>query len=334
MKKYLPLLLSLNALAQVSDNETILDVKKRFKPIERFSEARHINTPIYEYPYRPVTLPTIRISKVVQKALKRNAPIQNIKTFKLVTNDERVLVNVHELSDEKGFFYIVEKNGDVIRRVQMQFLEPVDVVTTMYEPPKEYVEIEKPRNVSPDDPAAGLISQFALRIGQTRSNWTADLLNDTRAANGVSTTLATNLLLDWREEFRLGATLQYETSTHNYEGGAAQYKNPSFGLMIQSPPSYWGGGPWRVGAQFRTGPFATLELPNVNGRPSEVKLRTTTIQFDWQYFNKNRWGEWSIGLAFQRDYPKIRRQTNAAFLESDARTNDQVGLFVTQGFVW
>lgn len=321
-------------MAQVSDTDTILKVKERFRPIERFSEARHINTPIYEYPHRPVTLPTIRISKVVQKALKKNAPIQNINTFKLETNEERVLVNVHELADEKGFFYLVEKNGDVIRRVQMYYLEPVDVVTTMYEPPKEYIEIDKPKNISPDDPEAGLISQFALRMGQTSSKWTADLLNDAKAANSISTTLSTNLMLNWREEFRLGATLQYETSTHSYEGGTAQYKNPSFGFMIQSPPSYWGGGPWRVGAQFRTGPFATLQLPNLNGRPSDVKLRTTTIQLDWQYYNKNRWGEWSLGIAAQRDYPKIRRQTNAAFLESDARTNDQIGLFVTQGFVW
>lgn len=334
--KYLGLILlaPLTVLAQSKDSDTINEIGTRFKDPERFSEARHVNTAVYQYPHRPVKLAFIKVSPVVQKALKKNAPLQHLDTLTIINTDERMLVNAHELADEHGFFYLVNKNGTITRRVHQMFVEPIEVVTEMYEPPANYVAITTPKNVSPNDPDFGWIPQLGLRFGQTNAKWTADLLNDAEASSAVSTTLSANALLDWRESFRLGATFQYESSSHRFAGGSAQYKNPSFGLLIQSPPSYWGGGPWRVGAQLRMGPFATLQVPDQGGRPSNIKLRTTTLQLDWQYLSSNSWGEWSLGVAVQRDYPKIRRQENASFLESDARTNDQAGLFFTQGFAW
>ena len=334
MKRWAWLLFPTLALAQSTESETIKTIETRFKDPERFTEARHINTAVYEYPYRPVALSAIKITPIVQRALKPKSPIQNIKTFKLSENPKRLIVNLHERADEHGFFYLVDKNGEVTRRVQMQFVEAIDDVTVMYEPPKTYVEVVRQKDVPADDKETGYLSQFSLRVGQTSANWTADLLNDTRATTTFSTTLGANLLLDWQESFRMGATLQYESSNHRLQSSSAQYRNPSFGLIIQSPPSYWGGGPWRVGAQVRTGPFANLQIQDSNGRPTNIKIRTTTFQLDWQYIGSNGWGEWSMGLAYQRDYPKLRRQETIVRLNSQASTNDQIGLFVTQGFAW
>lgn len=331
MKRLLIILAPSLAWAQ---STTLQEVEKRFPPIERFSEARHVNTAIYEYPNRPVSLSYIQTSPIVQKALHPDAPIQRLEDFKYTSNNQRILVNVHERPDEKGFFYIVEKDGAIRRRVHLQFAEPIDQVTAMYEPPANYVEVTKPKNLNPDDPKTGYLSQLFLRLGQTNSQWTADLLEDNTAAQSIATTVGTNLMFAWSESFRLGATAQYEASSHRFAGGTASYKNPSLGLVIQTPPSYWGGGPWRFGAQLRTGPFGVLQLPDNNGRPSTVKIRTTTLQLDWQYESTNSWGEWSVGVAFQRDYPKLRRQENAARLDSSAGTNDQIGLFISQGFMW
>lgn len=334
MKHWWILLVPSLALAQAKQSDTLSDIEIKFKEPERFSEARHVNTAVYEYPYRPVSLAYIKISPVVQRALHENARIQDIRTLKLTTNSRRVLINVHERSDEKGFFYIVDADGGVTRRVQMNFVEPIDPITEMYEPPKNYVEVVRQKDDPADNRRTGLISQFSLRFAQTDANWTADLLNDTKATNAVSTTIGTNLLLNWEESFRLGGTFQYESSSHRLQSGTAQYKNPSIGLLIQSPPSEWGGGPWRVGAQVRTGPLATIQVADANGRPVNLKVRITTFQLDWQYIGKNDWGEWSLGVAFQRDYPKLRRQEVLAQLDSQSRVNDQVGIFVTQGFAW
>ena len=294
-----------------------------------------MNTAVYEYPYRPVSLSFIKLSNVVQRALKPNAVIQDINSNKLFTNVRRdAIINVHERMDEKGFFYIVDADGKVTRRVHTNFLEPFDDVSLMYEPPKNYVEVTRPKDSARDDKEFGLMSQLSLRVGQTSANWTADLLNDTRATNAFATTVGTNLLLNWSESFRIGGTFQFETATHRLATSTAQYQNPSFGLLIQSPPSTWGGGPWRVGAQVRTGPFATLRVQDSGGRPTNIKLRTTSFQLDWQYIGMNGWGEWSLGLAVQRDYPKVRRQEALYTLNSESVANDQVGLFFTQGWSW
>lgn len=315
------------------DLDITRDIENRFQEAPTYTEPRHVNTAVYEYPHRPVSLKRIKITPIVQKALRRKALVQIIKSGDVQISEKPILINVHELADEHGFFYIVEKDGRVYRRVHDAYVVDIQQVTEMVAPPKAYSEAEH-KEVAPEfDRKLGIVPELGLRFGQANNKWTADLLNRPKSANSYTTNFIGNLMLDWEEKFRLGATFQYETATVSVPGGTANYKNPSFGLVFQSPKSDWGGGPWRVGAQVRTGPFATLTIPNGN-RDDEVKLRTTVIQFDWMYVGNNRWGDWNLGIAVQRDYPKIRNQRTASYLESDARTNDQVGVFFIQGLKW
>jgi len=54
----------------------------------------------------------------------------------------------------------------------------------------------------------------------------------------------------------------------------------------------------------------------------------------WEGVFNNRFGEWSWGVAWQRDWPKLRSQDETVSKTPSESTNDLIGLHFTQGFVW
>ncbi len=306
-------------------------IEQKFAKPPRFGFP--VQTPAMRHPppRPPVPLEDILASPVVQKALRPGALVQVIASGDTTAIEHDAIVNVHALADEHEFFYLVDPDGRHTRRVEAEFVVDIAADIAMYEPPREYTPITSLRNISPHDRPYLRVVEVSLAAGQTNAGWTADLLEADQARSTMFTRPGVSLMGDWPEHLRLGATFQYEASSHRTSQGSANYQNPTIGVLAKTKRyDFWSS---RLGLQLRWGPAAKLQVPGP-GVSSSVELRTSTLQLSWERTEQNSLGEWAWGLLWQREWVKIRSQTQYTRLAPRGRTNDQLGLFISQGLPW
>ncbi len=319
------------ALAQTTDTD-LRALDRRFHPhpyIEPSARPPRHAAP----PGAPVSYANILASPLNQRVIVKGATlVDNAGGTTLAPKD--TIVEVHDLPDERGYFYLPGKEGGTFRaRVHGSSLFTLADVTEMYEPPRQYSAITEAREHTPYDRHPGWRAEALFGQGRTRHRWTADAL-DRGLEDTFATRLGASALFDWQGRFQLGPTFQYETAA--FEGSAlkANYHNPSFGLAVKSGLLGERTVLSRVGAQFRTGPFARLDVKAAPGEglPARVPLNVTSLLLSWENVRSNRVGDWSWGLSWQREWVSLRRQEGSVALRDANSTNDQMSVFVTQGF--
>lgn len=326
------LLLSGLNFAQEPDAKLLKSVEDRFLPPPRFGEEPSVK------PFRltvpaVTTMNDIQRSPVLQKVLKFRGNIQDLRTEKASSIYERMLVNVHALPDDLGFFYILNKENKLTHRVHMKYVEDVRPDVAMYEEPRHFSAITEHKNVSPYDRDLIWRPEFSMLVGRTSADWTSDILNDTQARHSTGYKLGASWLADFPGKFQLGAIFQFEGATHRLRFGDASYRNYSIGVVMKSRNFDWAGPPWRVFAQVLTGPIGVLAVRVAQTR-EDIPMRTTSAVLGWEQPHQNAFGEWSWGISWQRDWPKLRDQVVFLTQDSSSSTNDIVGLNLTQGFTW
>jgi len=321
-----------SAFAQQPDTRLLKDVDSRFQPPPRFGEEPSVK------PFRLTIPPTttmydIQRSPIIQKALVRRGGIQDIVSGEVKSVSGRMIVNVHAQTDDDGFFYIVEKDKKITRRVHMQYAKDVRADVAMYEEPRHYTPIIEHKNVSPYDRDLLWKPEFSFSLGRTSSDWTADILNDQLAARSTGYKVGARWLADFPGKFQIGGTLQFEGAQHHLKEGAASYRNYSIGVVMKTRNVDWGGFPWRVYGEFLTGPIGVISV-SIPGNRKDIPIRTTSTTLGWERPDKNVIGEWAWGISWQRDWPRLRDQSNFVTQDSSSSTNDAVALHFTQGIAW
>lgn len=321
------------SFATEPDSQLLQKVEDKFLPPPQFGEA-----PIYKEARRPLpvqgaTMAMIAKSPLIQKSIPRLSQLTDLKTKEIKVLERNIIVEVHELTDAQDNCYIVNKEKKITHRVASRMVFPINHELVMYEEPRSFHEVKERKNISPYDKELRWFPEVMLSVGLTNSVWTSDIVNDTSARTGTGYQIGGRYMANLGGKFQLGAVVQLENSQHTIENGEARYRNYSFGVAAKSPNLDWGGFPWRVIGEFRIGPVGQLVLQTSQYR-EEILLRTTTTVLGWERVFNNRFGEWSWGVAWQRDWPKLRSQDETVSKTPSESTNDLIGLHFTQGFVW
>lgn len=325
----LALAISTTVLAQ----SVLREVEKKFTPPPRFDQGAVYKPVKYQHRKQPLMLDEILASPVIQKALIKGGNIQEIQTGSVQGITQRMYVNVHQKSDEHGFFYIVDKSGNVSKRVHLKHTVSIEAEVEMYEPPRLFTEVLERKNVSPYDHNFLWRPEFLLNLNRGQSYWTADILDEARATGSSGYQLGGRFMMDMSSRFQIGLSVFFESSNHTFDGGSASYKNLSFGILGKTPQIEWGGFPWRLFIDGRFGPTGTLQVTRGSSQ-DELETRSTILQLGWERIHQNRWGEFLWGFSFQRDWPKLRNQKNYIAQDSTDATNDLFGLHIAQGLPW
>lgn len=326
------ILLSSLAFAQEPDCKLLESVERKFQLPPRFGDEPTVK-PFRLHIPPVITMDDIKQSPMVQKAVRRKGSIQNLTTADSQLIYERMLINVHSRTDDHGFFYIVNKDGSINKRIHMDFTESVLPEIAMYEEPRRYTPVIEHKNISPYDRELIWRPEFSFSLGRTSSDWTADILSDTQAARSTGYKVGARWLADFPGKFQVGGSFQFEGAQHNLRFGEASYRNYSIGLVMKTRNVDWGGFPWRVYGEFLTGPIGVLSVSTAGNR-KDIPIRTTSTVLGWERPDKNALGDWAWGLSWQRDWPKLRDQSNFVAQDSSSSTNDVVALHLTQGFAW
>jgi hypothetical protein len=320
------------SFGQEPDAKLLKTVEDRFQPPPRFG------TEVSEQPLRlpppPVTsMNDIQRSPVVQKVLLPTSIIQELGTGIGATAEDRMFVNVHARPDDLGFFYLLSKENKITHRVHMRYVVDVRPDLALYEEPRHFSAITELKNVSPYDLGLVWRPEFSMLVGRTSADWTSDILNDTQARHSTGYKLGASWLADFPGKFQLGAIFQFEGATHRLRFGDASYRNYSIGVVAKTRTFDWAGPPWRIFVQVLTGPIGVLAVRVAQTR-EDIPMRTTSTVLGWEQPHRNALGEWSWGISWQRDWPKLRDQVEFVTQDSSSSTNDIVGLNLTQGFMW
>jgi hypothetical protein len=322
-----------SVLADEPNLKLIKSVEDKFLPPPAFGEPPKYLEPRRPLPVQGATMEMIANSPLHQKSIPRLAQLIDVKTNEVNILSRNAIVEVHELIDAQNFCYIVNKDKQITHRVQANQVFSINYDVAMYEEPRIFDEIKQRRNISPHDRDLQWYPEVMLSMGLTNSVWTSDIVNDTSARSGTGYLIGGRYMANIGDKFELGAVAQIENTQHTFEMGVARYRNYSFGLAGKSSILEWGGFAWRLIGEFRIGPTGQLVIQTPQFR-EEVSLRTTTTVLGWERVFKNRFGNWTWGISWQRDWPKLRSQNVEVSKSPSESTNDLIGLNFTQGFVW
>ena len=326
---FIPLLLS-TALAQVESSDSFIkEIESRFSSTTRSSEEVGESIPRYQY-MGIINREDIIKSKVVQKALKRLGSIQRLKDQKLFGILETMTVRVFEKTDEYDFFYILSNNNKVSYRVHSKYAEDLKAISEMYEPPRQYSEVKVQKNLSPFDRDPKWLYEAAAGLSLGSARWLADLADDAQVQNGTGILLKGQSLLDMGEQFRLGASVNFESARFSSSRNTLAMQNLSVGVVGKTRAFESNDFQWRLSAEFRYSLFGTITQSN-GASQERINFRSTSLNVGWEKLESNSWGPWSWGINFQRDFPKLIDQKQF-FSQNTNETNDAFILQLTQGF--
>lgn len=323
-------LLLTSALAQVENSDSFIkEIESRFKSTSRKSEQVNESVPRYQY-MGVIDREEIIKSKVVQKTLKRLGSIQRLKDQKLFGILDTMIVRVFEKTDENDFFYILSNNNNVSYRVHGKYVEDLKAITEMYEPPKLYTEVKVRKNLSPFDKDPNWLHEAAAGVSLGSARWLADLADDAQVQNGTGILVKGQSLIDMGEQFRLGASVNFENARFSSSRNTLAMQNLSLGVVGKTRDFETNDFKWRLSAEFRYSLFGVI-TQNTSVSRERINFRSTSLNVGWEKLELNSLGPWSWGINFQRDFPKLVGQKQF-FSQNTNETNDSFILQLTQGF--
>ncbi len=329
--------LSLSAFAQSTEDQTELKIleqlESRFREPPRFGLAPTVKPARGNFPEPRTSREAILASPLVQKALRQPAQIEELKSGDFTITKRAVLLQVHALTDSEGFHYVRNASGELTHRVSAAFLEDVKPITAMAEEPLSYSPISERKNISPFDAAFDQRLELGLSYGVASANWTSDVLRDTAARSASGYQIGARWLAEFRQRFLLGFTANLEQWSYRSSSAEVGYQNVGVGVIAKSRQFEAGGFPWRVFVEGRLSPFGTLSL-RAPGLDTDLALRTASLVLGWERSLQNRFGPWSWGVAWQRDWPRLRTRDELVAQKTSVQNNDFFALHVTQGLAW
>lgn len=320
-------------MAQAPDSKLLRDVESRFGKPPVYGNEPVIKERRYQLPQYPITREQIEASPVIQKALPKDAQLIELATGKVTVNDRVRIIDVHAQTDSFDFCYIRNKAGNLVYRVKSSEVVNIAADVAMYEEPRSFVEVKERKNISPFDRDLTWQPELLASFGFGSADWTRDVVNDAKARQASGYNFGARWMGRFADRLQLGPVVQLETWNQSLENGSVNYRNVSLGVTAKSPDLKWGGFSSRLMAELRVGAFGVLAV-STNSAREEFGVRTTSAVVGWERVFKNGLGEWSWGLSWQRDWPRLRRQTIEVSKTSSQETNDLVALHFSQGFTW
>lgn len=327
------LLLLGSALAQAPDSKLLRDVESRFGAPPVYGSEAVIKERRYSLPTLPVTREQIEASPLVQKAIPKGVQLVDLRTGSVVVNDRVRVIDVHVQTDSFDYCYVRNRAGALAYRVKSSEVVNIDADVAMYEEPRSFVEVKERKNVSPFDRDLRWWPELVATVGVGSAAWTRDVVDSGRARSATGYNVGARWLGRFADRMQLGAVALLENWGHSLDAGTVTYRNFSLGVTAKTPDLSWGGFPSRFIAELRVGAFGVLTV-SANGAQDQFGVRTTSSMLGWERVHANGLGEWTWGVSWQRDWPRLRAQTIAVAKSSSQETNDLIGLHFTQGFPW
>lgn len=322
-------LLSGNLLAQEMKN--LENVRKL--PDAEYSSSTVVGGERNKFipPIRPVSWDEIKRAGKEKIYLKENASVYRIKDNKKITLTEGKFVTIFSRPDEHGFKYLVAEDNSIEYKVHVDHLEPIKLVTDLYEPPHHYT-VAPPIFIKKFDRSLRLIPEAGLRTGFQNGEFIKDVFKGS-SGKGYSQQYAANLFTEWELPVKVGFSLALENATYNLDnGGKVYYSSPSFGPLFQGQDFALVEDFLIRGAmELRYSPFARARSESVDG-DQNLKFNSTDFFMSLKHPVENGLGSFLVGVFYQFQWLNLKSQEELVSIRASQATNKSFGLTFSQAF--
>jgi len=328
--------LALHAQDEI-DLSTIEELEQNL-PSYQSAEVDDLSTNIrsaQERRYRPprqvIHMSEIENSGTEFGSISAGIPITNVKTNTTQVVSRPIFVKAYRVSDENGFRYLINKNGNVDYKVAVEYFNPTKQETAMFVPPTRYKAITERKSFLDYDGKLVIRPEVGAGADMVSSSFVADILNDTSANQGYSSRFFVNAMTQWKLPVKIGATVHFERSFYKVDTGNAQTSTLSFGPMIRSRDFSIGNTPIRMMGQLRLSPFSSMNYETANGSGS-FKFNTYAALAGVEFPTKNFLGEFTFSVYYQQQWFNLKNQVEEVKLKSNTSSNKSLGLMISQVF--
>lgn len=287
--------------------------------------------PRYQNPHELVDLKQILSSGVETSGIKKGAIIQDIKTSQSIVAKKLTTVNHYSLADERGFLYLLNKDGETKYRVHLKYIEKASIVTTLRRPPKKYIETKKIFNTNKWDEVPPWSFSANLSTGYMNAGFIRDLVNDSAARGAFAYGLGTDLAFRFAQGFQAALALNLESASFSYSNSTAKYNTIGLGPLVRSPQFIF----WEQKTRFFFSYFTNIKSDftiNSPGGGAEFPLNVNSLRIGAEFPYKNKLGEFFVGLMYQRSWIRLQDQPESVFIDSQKKPNDFYGIGIRQEF--
>lgn len=282
-------------------------------------------------PVRPVSWEEIRSAGKEKIYLKENASLIRIKDRKKITSSEGKFITIYSMPDEHGFKYIVSDDKSIEYKVHFKELEPIKIITNLYEPPHHYT-IAPPIFIKKFDRSLKIIPEASLRTGFQSGDFIKDVFIGA-SGKGYSQQYAASLFTEWDLPIKVGAVIALENATYSLEnGGKVYYSSPSFGPLFQSREFHiFEDFLLRGAMELRYSPFARARSESDDG-DQNLKFNSTDFFVSLKHPIENSLGSFLVGVFYQFQWLNLKNQDELVEIRASQATNKSFGLTFSQAF--
>ncbi len=314
------------ALAFAQAPETPVTEDPKDVPKEPVDPRNHVP------PIRKIDVVAIRNSGTQLGAMRPGVTLVEVRTNRSFKLSRAMFVRFHELQDEAGFKYLVNKDGTCTYKTAEHYVEPIKDQLALYEPPLRYTPAPViTRRVY--DKSITLLPEASFYAGYVVSSFMEDLYNDKEAGRGISNQVGAHVFTAWDLPVRVGAVLHYEKAAYDLSGGGSvTYSAFSFGPQIKSRDTdFVADFPLRMQANFRVSPFARATATSDTGSRT-YRFNSADLMASVEHPVRNGWGELVIGLFGQLQWLNLKDAPDVVSIRASNNTNKSLGLSVSQVF--
>ena len=295
------------------------------------SQTRRAQERRYRPPRQIITMGEIEMSGIEYGSIRPGIPVADVKTNKSKIISRPIYVKSYRLSDENGFRYLINKDGETTYKVSVDHFDPIKEETSLYVPPTKYQPVLVRRNISDYDTKLRIVPEIGGGADLVSSSFISDILNDTEANSGYSSRVFANAYTDWKLPVKVGATVHFERSFYKVDAGRAETSSLSFGPLARSKNFSLWETPVRFMGQFRLSPFTTMSYENSLGSGT-FKFNTYAILAAVEFPMKNFLGEFTLAPYYQQQWFSLKDQQEIVKLKSKSTSNSSFGLMISQAF--
>jgi hypothetical protein len=326
-----------SALAQELDLRNIQDLQEKLPAYTEMDGPQASRTrgrtgrDKHRPPVKRVGWEKIKNSGIDLGAIKAKSPIIRLSDNQAFLTGSTVKARHYKLSDEHGFKYLIDEDGETKFKVDIKYIEPTNEVLALYRPPLKYTPA--PLNIvkTEYDKKLRMLPEASVYFGHVQGDFMKDIYDDPKARSGSSNQYGIHFFTDWELPVKAGATIHLETSSYNLSnGGNINYRSISFGPQLKTKDLELVNFNYRAQIQLRVSPFARA-IEESDGAV-EFKFNSTDLMASLEHPFKNGWGQFVIGIFYQVQWLNFRDQPEEVSIRASNRTNNSFGLSIAQVF--
>jgi hypothetical protein len=322
-----------NVLAQDTSFETI----ERLMEIRRKGQKKKFNSEFDRVQrnskqHSEVKLKDITGSKIILIALSKGTKIINFQSNDDILLRKNMVVNIYEVSDEFGYFYIKSKKNELKYKVHREDIHKLDRVTKMVDDPDTFTPEKPKKKHQYYDRNFYLTHQFSFDVAYTASESVQALLNERDALFGESTSYSYSLYSNWNYPFQSGLTCMWENTLFK-RGAYTDLIRRSFqlGAIIKSEDIWWRKRRFQFSLKVMTSLYSAFNATYTGG-DDRYDLSMTTFYIGVEHLWKNRIGDFVIGMALKRQWIDLEDPSQSANQTDVNGVDTSVGIYFAQGF--